>query len=451
MVAGGLPERLVEFVSALRSKGIASGTGETVDAGDVVAVLGLDDRAQLREGLAAALLRGAGQRPVFDAVFDIHFPAGTGRPESARSADDELSVEKLREQLTDALAAADEAMLAELAGIAVDRFGRLGVATDGWSGYMTLERVQPQSLLSNALGQRGAARSGTSGLSSRLEAAELRSLIEQFRRLVQTEALRRSTEVRGRVRMSEHAVLKQLERVDFLTANAAQLDELRRVVRPLARRLATRLAARRRRHSRGSIDIRTTIRRSMSTGGVPIELAWAKPHPIRPELVLLCDVSGSVSGFSNFTMLLVQAMKGQFSKVRVFAFVNTMDEVTDLVEGDDDLQKRIHAEAKVTKTHSSSDYGRSLDEFAAAYLDVVTSRTSVLILGDARNNYGSPGLGALREIEARSRRTFWLNPERVNSWGTGDSMALRYAEIVEMHECRTVEQLGEFVTRLLPV
>ena len=448
---GGLPERLVEFVSALRSKGIGSGTGETVDAGEVIGVLGLDDRAQLREGLAAALLRGAGQRPVFDAVFDIHFPAGTGRPESARDAGDEVSLEKLREQLTDALAEADEARLSELAGVAVDRFGRLGVATDGWSGYMTLERVQPQSLLANALEQRGAARSGTSGIGNRLEAAELRALIDEFRRLVHAEALRRSTEVRGRERMTDHAVPKQLERVDFLTANVTQLEDLRRVVRPLARRLATRLAARRRHHSRGRIDIRKTIRRSMSTGGVPIELAWAKPHPTRPELVLLCDVSGSVAGFSNFTMLLVQAMKGQFSKVRVFAFVNMMDEVTDLVEGDDDLQRRIHAEAKVTKTHSSSDYGRSLDEFAAAYLDAVTSRTSVLILGDARNNYGSPGLGALREIEARSRRTFWLNPERVNSWGTGDSMALRYAEIVEMHECRTVEQLGEFVTRLLPV
>jgi uncharacterized protein with von Willebrand factor type A (vWA) domain len=446
-----LPGRLVEFVTALRTNGIGAGTGETVDAGQVIEVLGMDDRTLLREGLAAALLRGAGQRATFDAVFDIHFPAGDGVPEGARDTDPELDVAALRERLTAALAEADAAALQQLAAIAVDRFGRLGVTTDGWSGYMALERVQPQSLLAGALGQRGSGRSGTAGLGNRVEAQEIRRLIEEFRRMVQAEALRRSTEVRGRDRMTSNAVPKQLDRVDFLTANAQQLAELRRVVRPLARRLATRLAAKRRRHSRGRIDIRKTLRKSMSTGGVPIELAWVKPHPSRPELVLLCDVSGSVAGFSNFTMLLVQAMKSQFSRIRVFAFVNTMDEITDLVDDDDDLERRIRAEAKITKGHSSSDYGRSLAEFATAHLDAVSSRTSVLILGDARNNYGSPSLGALSDIAARSRRTFWLNPERARSWGAGDSVALQYAEIVEMHECRTVEQLGEFVTRLLPV
>jgi uncharacterized protein with von Willebrand factor type A (vWA) domain len=446
-----LPERLVEFVTALRTNGITAGTGETVDAGEVIEVLGLDDRGRLREGLAAALLRGAGQRAAFDAVFDIHFPAGTGAPESARDADPELDVAELREQLTSALAGGDRPELGRLAGVTVDRFGRLGVASDGWSGYMALERVQPQNLLAAALEQRGGDRSGKGGLGNRAEAQELRGLIEEFRRMVQAEALRRSSEVRGRERMASNAVPKQLERVDFLTANAQQLAELRRVVRPLARRLATRLAARRRHHSRGRIDIRKTLRRSMSTGGVPIEPAWQKPRPARPELVLLCDVSGSVAGFSNFTMLLVQAMKSQFSKIRVFAFVNAIDEVTDLVDDDDDLQRRIFSEAKITRGHSSSDYGRSLREFAIGHLDAVTSRSAVIILGDARNNYGSSGLDSLAEIAAKSRRTFWLNPERTGSWGSGDSLALQYAEVVEMHECRTVEQLGAFVTRLLPV
>ncbi len=446
-----LPERLVEFVTALRGNGITVGTGETIDAGDVIGVLGLEDRGRLREGLAAALLRGAGQRGAFDAVFDIHFPAGTGVPESARDAEPDLDVAELRERLTEALAKGDLPGLGQLAGLTVDRFGRLGVATDGWSGYMALERVQPQNLLSDALERRGGERSGKGGLGNRTEAQELRGLIEEYRRLVQAEALRRSAEVRGRERMASNAVPKQLDRVDFLTANAQQLGELRRVVRPLARRLATRLAARRRRHSRGRIDIRKTLRRSMSTGGVPIEPAWQKPRPSRPELVLLCDVSGSVAGFSHFTMLLVQAMKSQFSKIRVFAFVNTIDEITGLIDDDDDLQHRIHAAAKITRGHSSSDYGRSLREFATAHLDAVTSRSAVIILGDARNNYGSPALESLADIVARSRRTFWLNPERVGSWGSGDSVALQYAELAEMHECRTVEQLGQFVTRLLPV
>src|SRR5690606_13322205 len=120
--------------------------------------------------------------------------------------------------------------------------------------------------------------------------------------------------------------------IDFLSANPHELEELRRTVQPLARKLATRLSTKRRRRRRGPIDIRRTVRRSMGTGGIPIRPVYVKPRPSRPELVLLCDVSGSVAGFSQFTMLLVQALSAQFTKVRVFAFVNAMDEVTDIVK-----------------------------------------------------------------------------------------------------------------------
>ena len=179
---------------------------------------------------------------------------------------------------------------------------------------------------------------------------------------------------------------------------------------------------------------------------------FAKPHPARPELVLLCDVSGSVSGFSQFTMHLVQAMSGQFSKVRVFAFINGMDEVTDLVKEDsDDLALRIARESHITKWHTSSDYGEAFADFHANYMTAIGPRTAVLILGDARNNNQDPNLGALHDISQRARRTFWLNPEHSMRWGLGDSIAPIYAEVVEMHECCNVDQLTKFVTRLLPV
>jgi uncharacterized protein len=190
----------------------------------------------------------------------------------------------------------------------------------------------------------------------------------------------------------------------------------------------------------------------MSTGGVPMHPVFAKPHPARPELVLLCDVSGSVSGFSQFTMHLVQAMSGQFSKVRVFAFINAMDEVTDLVKEDsDDLSLRIAREARITKWHTSSDYGEAFADFHADYMNAIGPRTAVLILGDARNNNQDPNLGALHDISQRARRTFWLNPEASMRWGLGDSVAPLYAEVVEMHECCNVDQLTRFITRLLPV
>ncbi|MCW2830182.1 MAG: hypothetical protein JWP31_874 [Aeromicrobium sp.] len=457
-----LAGRLVELVTALRSKGIPAGTSETVDAAAVVQVLGMSDREQLREGLAAALVRRGGQRAVFDMTFDIYFPAGVGAPQAAIETDDDFDLADLRALLATALAENDLRALEQVAEIAVDMFGEVG--TGGWSAYQTLERVRPQTLVAEVHGQRGQGGSGGQGdgqgggqgtggrFTDRLERDEIRQNVERFRAMVGSEARRRTAEVRGRDTVTRHAVRTGTDRIDFLSANKQQLEELGRTVQPLARKLATRLAARRRKAHRGRIDVRRTVRRSMSTGGVPMHPVFAKPHPSRPELVLLCDVSGSVSGFSSFTMHLVQALSGQFSKVRVFAFVNAMAEVTDLVKDDsDDLAARISSQAHTTKWHSSSDYGEAFADFHADHMTAIGPRTAVLILGDARNNNQDGNFGALHEISQRARRTFWLNPEATMRWGLGDSIAPAYAEIVEMHECCNVDQLTRFITRLLPV
>lgn len=456
-----LAGRLVEFVTALRSKGIPAGTSETVDAAAVIEVLGMGERSQLREGLAAALIRRGGQREVFDMVFDLYFPAGVGASQTVRELDEEFDVDNLRDRLAMALADNDLRALEQIAQIAVELLGQVGTPASpngGYSAYQTLGRLRPQTLLMQALEQGGQG-SGSIGVgdlagafADRLQRDEIRQTIELFREMVATEARRRTAEVRGRDAVTRHAVRSGTDRVDFLSASKQQLEELARTVQPLSRKLATRLAARRRLHRRGRIDIRRTLRRSMSTGGVPMRPAYAKPHPSRPELVLLCDVSGSVAGFSGFTMHLVQALSGQFSKVRVFAFVNAMAEVTDLVREDsDDLAARIQRDAPITKWHTSSDYGEAFGDFRADHMSSIGPRTAVLILGDARNNNQDPNLQALHEINERSRRTFWLNPEATMRWGIGDSVAPQYAEVVEMHQCSNVEQLTRFITRLLPV
>jgi uncharacterized protein with von Willebrand factor type A (vWA) domain len=461
-----LAGRLVELVTALRSKGIPAGTSETVDAAAVIEVLGLSDRAQLREGLAAALVRRGGQRDVFDMTFDIYFPAGVGTPHAALDTDEDFDVEDLRDLLAQALAENDLRTLDQVAEIAVDLLGQVGTPatpSGAFSAYQTLERLRPQTLVMQALQQRGQGAGGQgqgqgSGqgwggrFTDRLERDEIRQHVERFRAMVASEARRRTAEIRGREVVTRHAVRTGSDRIDFLSASKQQLEELARTVKPLSRKLATRLAARRRKASRGRIDIRRTLRRSMSTGGVPMHPVLAKPHPSRPELVLLCDVSGSVSGFSSFTMHLVQALSSQFSKVRVFAFINAMDEVTDMVkEGSDDLAARIARDAHITKWHTSSDYGEAFADFHADHMSAIGPRTAVLILGDARNNNQDPNLGALHDISQRARRTFWLNPEASMRWGLGDSVAPLYAEVVEMHECCNVDQLTRFITRLLPV
>lgn len=447
----GVAERLTSLVGALRAHGIRVGTGETVDAAEAVAALGLADRERLREGLAATLLHGTAQRPVFDPVFDLYFPRGVGGPDQEPADRDDL-----RDRLAAALATDDQALMGRLAAEAVDGFGGYGSspASDGWSSYQTLDRLRPQTLLARVR-DNVRAQYGGSGFTDRLLEDEIRRRVEAFRGMVAAEARRRVAERRGRDEIARRAVAPTADRVDFLFAGRDRLAELRRTVQPLARKLATRLAARRRRAARGTIDLRRTLRGSLSTGGVPMKPVLRRRRPARPELVLLCDVSGSVSGFSDFTMLLVQALHDQFSKVRVFAFVNRLDEVTRLlVHGAADpegLGARIRAEATLTGWHGSSDYGVALGEFVERYGDAVGPRTTVFVLGDARTNMSDPNLPAVRHLTERARRVYWLNPEARAQWGTGDSAAPAYAELVEMHECRNVRQLGDIVGRLLPI
>ncbi|TVT19823.1 VWA domain-containing protein, partial [Amycolatopsis rhizosphaerae] len=292
------------------------------------------------------------------------------------------------------------------------------------------------------------------GLGEGIARQEAQSRIATFREFVQAEARRRTAELRGRDRIAKHAVAPQTDLVSFSNANREQLAELRRTIQPLSRKLATRLAARRRRARRGQIDLRRTLRRSLATGGVPMRPALRARRPGRPELVLLCDVSGSVAGFAQFTLLLVQALADQFSKVRSFAFVELTDEITRLVAaGSDDpegLARRILTEARLTRWGMSSDYGDSLASFVEGFSDAIGPRTSVLILGDARTNGGDPNLAAVREIADRARHVYWLNPEPRSTWGTGDSAALEYGRVVPMHECRNLRQLARLVTDLLP-
>lgn len=276
-----LVTRLTGLVDALRGHGLRIGTGETVDAARAMEALGLADRELLREGLAATLLHGAGGRPVFDAVFDLYFPRGVGVPDGDGG---EADREALRARLAEALAANDSAALARLAVEAVDGFGGYGGSpgSDGWSSYQTLDRLRPQTLLARVRDEvRG--RDGAGNFADRLLEDEIRRRIEEFRRLVTAEARRRAAERRGRDEIARRALAPTADRVDFLLAGKDRLAEMRRTVQPLARKLATRLAARRRRAARGTIDLRRTLRGSLSTGGVPVKPVLRRRRPPGPS------------------------------------------------------------------------------------------------------------------------------------------------------------------------
>jgi uncharacterized protein with von Willebrand factor type A (vWA) domain len=466
----GLPGHLVDFVGALRAHGVSVGPGETVDAAQVLGALDLLHREHLREGLAAALLRRSGQRQVFDTLFELFFPIALGAgsavvevPRVDDAEDGPVDIDALRDILADLLRDGDSAALAEFARAVVDALGRSGAAGTGvqgagaqpsWSAYQALRMLSPETLLARVMADLQAGPGEENAFADEVLRREIRDRIAAFRKLITDEVRRRTAEIRGREQVARTAVPKQAEQVEFLSAYADQLAQLRRTVHPLARRLASRLAVRRKHAKRGQLDMRRTLRRSMSTGGVPMRPAFRTRRPGRPELVVLCDVSGSVAGFSHFTLLLVQALREQFSKVRVFAFVERADEVTHLFAPGAELSgvmQRVLREADLVSFDGHSDYGGALGGFAEHWGDAVTARSSLLILGDARTNYRDPNLTVLRRLVGQARHAHWLNPEPRRQWGSGDSAALRYADVLPMHECRTAAQLADVVEALLPV
>lgn len=467
----GLPGHLVGFVEALRGAGISVGPSETVDAGRVMATLGLGDRKVLREGLACAVLRRSDHRETYDAMFDLWFPAALGAravvadEEADDSPDDDAlpadDVEAMRQMLADLLtenpdlAEMDERLVAMIAQI-VEAYGKYSSSRGpSFSSYQALKAMALDELegklLAGLLASYGEEPTPSQEEIAKSLAAQR---ISQIRKLVDSETKRRTAEQLGRDHVQMYGIPQLSENVEFLRASGEQLRQMRRVVAPLARTLATRLAARRRRARAGSIDLRKTLRKSMSTGGVPIDVVLAKPRPARPELVVLCDVSGSVAGFSHFTLLLVHALRQQFSRVRVFAFIDTTDEVTHMFGPEADLAvaiQRITRESGVYSRDGHSDYGNAFASFVQAFPNVLSPRTSLLVLGDGRTNYRNPEIELLTHMVTASRHAHWLNPEPKHLWGSGDSAVPRYQEVIPMHECRSAKQLAAVIDQLLPV
>jgi uncharacterized protein with von Willebrand factor type A (vWA) domain len=467
---GGLAGHLDGFVRAVRDAGIPVGISQAVDAAEILTVVDLLDREQLRHGLAAVLLQRAAQRPTYDVLFDLWWPlsdrpapppdegdggdegeAGESTLDLPGSDDADLS-ELMRAQLLQLLMDGDREALRRFARQAVELLGRGQPSPSGQSffSYRVLRALSPDTLVSQLLagllaeGDRG-------GLAEQVARQTVRERLTAFRAAIEAEVRRRTAAEKGRDKIAKSAIRPLADQVDFLRAQSSDLAELRRAVAPLARRLAVRLSARRRLGREGRLDFRKTVRASLGTGGVPV-VTHHRPRKVhKPELVVLCDVSGSVAGFSHFTLMLTQALREHFTGVRAFAFVDTTDEVTRFFRpGADvvDAVARIGREADVVGFDGHSDYGTAFEVFADRYASAIGPKTSLLVLGDGRTNYRPPGLPVLADLVRRSRSAHWLNPEPQRLWGSGDSAADRYGEVIDMVECRNAAQLSEFVTTL---
>lgn len=447
-----LVDLLGGFIQELRAAGIPVSMVETIDAMEALRHTDISDRQAFKSTLGATLVKNARHHAAFEMAFDVYFALERPAPES-RSADDPsepYDLDGLLAELEEALADLDMARIRALARNAVEALAGMesGRPVGGtYYLYRTLRQLDVDGLLERLMGRASAAGS-VSMLEERLTREELEGRIRILRDEIETEIRSRLVADRGREAVAKTLRRPLIEETDLMHATRSDLEALDELIKPLTRKMATRLA-RRRRNKRGRLDFRKTMRRSLSTGGVPVEPQFKSVHPSRPEVFLLCDTSGSMATFARFTLQFTYAMASQFSKLRSFAFIDALDEVTAFFEPGVDFAaalRRITTEASVVYLDGHSDYGRSLEQFWTAYGGFLTPRSIVIVTGDARTNYRDPRPEVLREIAEAARAVYWLNPEPYAYWDTGDSVIGRYRpHCTEVREVRNLRQLEDFI------
>jgi uncharacterized protein with von Willebrand factor type A (vWA) domain len=466
---------LVRLARGLRDAGVPISNSELIDGMRAVGQIDIADRDAVRMALATTLVKQAEDLATFVLLFDLHLPirsfadARLARPTEQPSpgADTRLfstSLDRLAldgedgsgdllELIMDALRSGDPEALRALASMAVGRFaGMEGQpnASERYFLYRVLRALELSKLMAAALTAERAA-AGDDGLDEAKLREELRERIEAFKRLLAGQVRSQLTEQRGADRTGQALELLGTEDTDFLGASPRQLAAMRQAIRPLARALATKMARRRRRRNRGRLDVRRTVRRSLSSGGVLLDPAFKRPKASRPDLYVLCDVSGSVAEFASFTLTLLQAMVSEFSRMRSFAFVDGVDEVTGHLKDVASFLEVRHVlyRADVVRDDGHSDYGAVFSRFLERYGPSIDSRSTLIVTGDARSNYHEPQVEALRALQARARKVYLLNPEPEAEWDTHDSIVGLYAPSLSgVYEVRNLRQLADAVYRI---
>jgi len=473
------------FVAELRNAGLPVSLTENLDAMEAIRHIPLEDREAFKYALAATLVKSNSHWRAFETVFEVyfsmrgpeyHFGEGghedldelmqqiwedQGGEQGAQGGSLEgLTPEELAQLLYKALLQGDQAMMAALARQAVKRYAGMepGRPVGGtYYLYRTLRNLDLEGMLeklmANARGEAnelpGSDGSGLTPLEERLLRDEYESRITQLRQEIEAEIRRRLVADRGAEAMAKTLRKPLPEDVDFMHASRDELVALRHALAPLTRKLAVRLARKRRHGRKGPLDFRNTVRHSLSYGGVPAEPKFKFPRPAKPEIVVLADISGSVAAFARFTLHLVYAISNQFSKVRAWVFIDGIDEVTRFFEGVEDIAEAVHrinTEADVVWVDGHSDYGHAFETFWKNNARDITPKTTVILLGDARNNYHASSNWVVAEMRKKARHVYWLNPEPRSYWDTGDSIVGEYGTHCDgVYECRNLRQLEKFV------
>jgi len=440
---------LLDFLRAARSAGLRISPAESIDAVRAVEVVGFTERERLRDTLSLVLAKTVEEKRQFEECFDRFFrrdsfrtegPAGPGAAPSAPSVSlpGEAAGGGGGGALARMLLEGDQPGLATAMEQAAAEAGLSNIALFTQVNLFTrriLERMGLQEL------EREIAQLGDAPAATRLRQGRdwLREQVKDFvRQHLQLFAEGENERYRE----------QRLQQTRLTAISRRDQDRMRILVRAMARRLATQYGRNRKRDRRGQLDTRRTLRRNMGWGGTPFLTVWKQQRIEKPKLVVLCDVSGSVAALAQFLLLFLYSLKEALSGLRAFAFAGELIEVSEILEREP-VEKAI-PQIMDRIGFGSSNYGNSLADFERGWMQILDSRTTVIILGDGRGNRTDPRVDILKRMADRSKQIIWLNPEYRTIWGTGDSDMLRYAPHCRITAvCNTLKHLERVISDLL--
>lgn len=465
--------KLVEFCHALRENGIRVSVSEVLDGLRAVARIGIEDRETVRATLRATTVKRGVDVPVFDSLFDLFFSGLSTAIQAVNEATGEaleLDPEALAKLLADLERLAEDAGI-ELSDLAqallegdVGSLERLLRAAAEQANVERIEHAFQEGRYVQGVATAIGAADVTAELAALREALADRDdgEAERMRRYLDRRlqdlremlraAVRRELEAKD-VGRRERPGAESLAEKSFFYLTEDELRRMEEAVVRLARRLRNVVAVRRRRAKRGAFDSSATLRRNLQYGGVPFKIVFERKRRERPQVVVLCDVSDSVLNVSRFMLQFVYALQDLYTKVRSFIFVADIGEVTALfqnAEPGEALERALTG--NVINVYAHSDFGKAFRIFHRDHLGAINKRTTVIILGDARNNYNVAHEWVLRDVQQRAKQVIWLNPENRSTWGFGDSEMDRYGRFCTIvEECRNLRQLYAVVDRLVAV
>lgn len=456
-------ENLHRFFRAARGAGVRISPSESIDAMRAVSEIGFADREVLRDTFLLTLAKNTDDKRALGECFDLFFKPPEVVAPPAQNNDNEPgeSGENGETQQQDGQAPSGGAASAPSSGLSPMAQMLLSQDQNGIAAAIANAASAAELSEIRFFTQRGIFSSrilnelGIAQLRDDLDALNASSPAEAERLAAGIEALREN--VRDTVSQalllygreeSENLRNDILRNAPMSQLDQRQIQQMRVLIRQIARRLRERYSKPRKRQRRGHLDVRRTIRRNAAWGGVPFLTTWKRRHRDKPKIIAICDVSGSVARVSDFFLLLIYSLHEVVSDVRSFAFSSHLVEVSDILESEDadKAMKEIMAQVGF----GSSDYGKSLADFEKLALSAVTPQTTVIVLGDARTNNLDPRADILKRVSERCKRLVWLNPEGRMVWGWGDSEMPRYATFCSVvRQCATAKQLERAITDIV--